>query len=232
MKEKDFNEFEEKIGIKFNDQNFLKQAFTHRSFLNENKNFKSGHNERLEFLGDAVLELVTTDFLYTKYPEKNEGDLTSIRSALVNAQTCAEVATEIKVNDFLLLSRGEAKDEGRARQYILANALEAIIGSIYIDSGYEKARDFILKYITPKTEQIVAEELWVDAKSKFQEKAQDIESITPSYQTIKETGPDHDKKFTVGVFLGGQMVAEGEGESKQDAEQDAARKALKERGWS
>ncbi len=232
MKEKDFNEFEEKIGIKFNDQNFLKQAFTHRSFLNENKNFKSGHNERLEFLGDAVLELVTTDFLYTKYPEKNEGDLTSIRSALVNAQTCAEVAAEIKVNDFLLLSRGEAKDEGRARQYILANALEAIIGSIYIDSGYEKARDFILKYITPKTEQIVAEELWVDAKSKFQEKAQDIESITPSYQTIKETGPDHDKKFTVGVFLGGQMVAEGEGESKQDAEQDAARKALKERGWS
>ena len=232
MKEKDFNEFEEKIGIKFNDQNFLKQAFTHRSFLNENKNFKSGHNERLEFLGDAVLELVTTDFLYTKYPEKNEGDLTSIRSALVNAQTCAEVATEIKVNDFLLLSRGEAKDEGRARQYILANALEAIIGAIYIDSGYEKARDFILKYITPKTEQIVAEELWVDAKSKFQEKAQDIESITPSYQTIKETGPDHDKKFTVGVFLGGQMVAEGEGESKQDAEQDAARKALKERGWS
>ena len=232
MKEKDFNEFEEKIGIKFNDQNFLKQAFTHRSFLNEHKNFKSGHNERLEFLGDAVLELVTTDFLYTKYPEKNEGDLTSIRSALVNAQTCAEVATEIKVNDFLLLSRGEAKDEGRARQYILANALEAIIGAIYIDSGYEKARDFILKYITPKTEQIVAEELWVDAKSKFQEKAQDIESITPSYQTIKETGPDHDKKFTVGVFLGGQMVAEGEGESKQDAEQDAARKALKERGWS
>jgi len=232
MKEKDFNEFEEKIGIKFNDQNFLKQAFTHRSFLNENKNFKSGHNERLEFLGDAVLELVTTDFLYTKYPEKNEGDLTSIRSALVNAQTCAEVAAEIKVNDFLLLSRGEAKDEGRARQYILTNALEAIIGSIYIDSGYEKARDFILKYITPKTEQIVAEELWVDAKSKFQEKAQDIESITPSYQTIKETGPDHDKKFTVGVFLGGQMVAEGEGESKQDAEQDAARKALKERGWS
>jgi len=121
---------------------------------------------------------------------------------------------------------------GRARQYILANALEAIIGAIYIDLGYESARDFILKHIAPMTEQIVKEELWVDAKSKFQEKAQDIESITPSYQTIKETGPDHDKKFTVGVFLGGQMVAEGEGESKQDAEQDAARKALKERGWS
>ena len=232
MKEKDFNEFEEKIGIKFNDQNFLKQAFTHRSFLNENKNFKSGHNERLEFLGDAVLELATTDFLYNKYPEKNEGDLTSIRSALVNAQTCAEVAREIKANDFLLLSRGEAKDEGRARQYILANALEAIIGAIYIDSGYNNARDFILKYITPKTEQIVEEELWIDAKSKFQEKAQDIVSITPSYKTMKEIGPDHDKKFTVGVFLDGELVSEGNGESKQDAEQSAARKALKNKNWN
>ncbi|KKP55721.1 MAG: Ribonuclease 3 [Parcubacteria group bacterium GW2011_GWC1_34_10] len=232
MKEKDFSEFENKIGIKFNDQSILKQAFTHRSFLNENKNLKGGHNERLEFLGDAVLELATTDFLYNKYPEKNEGDLTSIRSALVNAQTCAEVAREIKANDFLLLSRGEAKDEGRARQYILANALEAIIGAIYIDSGYNNARDFILKYITPKTEQIVEEELWIDAKSKFQEKAQDIVSITPSYKTMKEIGPDHDKKFTVGVFLDGELVSEGNGESKQDAEQSAARKALKNKNWN
>ena len=232
MKEKDFSEFENKIGIKFNDQSILKQAFTHRSFLNENKNLKGGHNERLEFLVDAVLELATTDFLYNKYPEKNEGDLTSIRSALVNAQTCAEVAREIKANDFLLLSRGEAKDEGRARQYILANALEAIIGAIYIDSGYNNARDFILKYITPKTEQIVEEELWIDAKSKFQEKAQDIVSITPSYKTMKEIGPDHDKKFTVGVFLDGELVSEGNGESKQDAEQSAARKALKNKNWN
>ncbi|PIR40247.1 MAG: ribonuclease III [Candidatus Zambryskibacteria bacterium CG10_big_fil_rev_8_21_14_0_10_34_34] len=232
MKEKYFSEFENEIGIKFNDQSILKQAFTHRSFLNENKNLKGGHNERLEFLGDAVLELATTDFLYNKYPEKNEGDLTSIRSALVNAQTCAEVAREIKVNDFLLLSRGEAKDEGRARQYILANALEAIIGAIYTDSGYNNARDFILKYITPKTEQIVEEELWIDAKSKFQEKAQDIVSITPSYKTMKEIGPDHDKKFIVGVFLDGELVSEGDGESKQDAEQSAARKALKNKNWN
>jgi len=231
MKEKDFSEFEKTIGIKFNNQDILKQAFTHRSFLNENKNLKGGHNERLEFLGDAVLELATTDYLYNKYPEKNEGDLTSIRSALVNAQTCAEVATEINANDFLLLSRGEAKDVGRARQYILANVLEAIIGAIYMDSGYEKARDFILKYITPKTDKIVNEELWVDAKSKFQEKAQDVEGVTPSYKTTKEEGPDHDKKFTVGVFLGNQIVSEGEGESKQDAEQDAAREALKKKGW-
>ncbi|MFA6270144.1 MAG: ribonuclease III [Candidatus Paceibacterota bacterium] len=231
MKEKDFGEFERTIGLKFNDEEILKQAFTHRSFLNEHKSLKGKHNERLEFLGDAVLELAITHYLYNEYPEKNEGDLTSIRSALVNAQTCAEVAKNLNVNDFLLLSKGEAKDEGRARQYILANALEAIIGAIYMDSGYEKARDFILKYIAPMTYKIVKEELWVDAKSKFQEKAQDAEGTTPSYKTTKEVGPDHDKKFTVGVFLKEKLVAEGEGESKQDAEQSAARNALKEKGW-
>lgn len=228
---KDFNEFERAIGIEFKNKDILKQALTHRSFLNENKNLKGGHNERLEFLGDAVLELVITHYLYNEYPDKNEGDLTSIRSALVNAQTCAEVAREIEVNDFLLLSRGEAKDVGRARQYILANALEAIIGAIYIDQGYDKASNFISQFIIPKTHQIVKEELWVDAKSKFQEKAQDIAGVTPSYKTLKEIGPDHDKKFTVGVFLNEEMIAEGEGDSKQDAEQSAARNALKEKGW-
>ena len=157
--------------------------------------------------------------------------MTSIRSALVNAQTCAEVAKNLEVNDYLLLSKGEAKDVGRARQYILANALEAIIGAIYIDQGYEMASKFIMKYISPMTEQIIKEELWADAKSKFQEKAQDIAGITPSYKTVKEEGPDHDKKFTVGVFLGDTLVAEGEGDSKQDAEQSAARHALKEKGW-
>jgi len=231
MKEKDFAEFERLIGAEFKDKDLLKQALTHRSFLNENKNLNGGHNERLEFLGDAVLELVITDYLYNKYPDKNEGDLTSIRSALVNAQTCAEVARKIEVNDYLLLSRGETKDVGRARQYILANALEAIIGAVYIDLGYEKAKNFILKYITPMTEQIVKDELWVDAKSKFQEKAQDVVGITPSYKTMKEIGPDHDKKFTVGVFIGNDMIAEGSGDSKQDAEQSAAREALKEKGW-
>jgi ribonuclease III len=232
MKEKDFSEFERTIEIKFNDQEILKQAFTHRSFLNEHKSLKGKHNERLEFLGDAVLELVITHYLYNKYPDKNEGDLTSIRSALVNAQTCADVAKKLEVNDYLLLSKGEAKDTGRARQYILANTLEAIIGAIYMDSGYEKACDFILKHIAPLTAQIVKEELWVDAKSKFQEKAQDIEGVTPSYKTIREIGPDHDKKFTVGVFIGEEMAAEGEGDSKQDAEQSAARNALKEKGWN
>lgn len=228
---KDFNAFEKIIGIEFSDKNLLKQALTHRSFLNENKNLKGGHNERLEFLGDAVLELVITHYLYNEYPDKNEGDLTSIRSALVNAQTCADVAREINVNNFLLLSKGEAKDVGRARQYILANALEAIIGAIYIDQGYDKASNFISQFIIPKTHQIVKEELWVDAKSKFQEKAQDIAGVTPSYKTLKEIGPDHDKKFTVGVFLNEEMIAEGDGDSKQDAEQSAARNALKEKSW-
>lgn len=232
MKGRDLSEFEKLIGIDFKDKDLLKQAFTHRSFLNEHKALKGKHNERLEFLGDAVLELVITHYLYDMYPEKNEGDLTSVRSALVNATTCADVAKRLEANDFLLLSKGEAKDTGRARQYILANALEAIIGAIYIDQGYDIVRDFILKHIAPMTEKIVKEELWVDAKSKFQERAQDVVGITPSYKTLKEFGPDHDKKFTVGVFLGEMMVAEGEGDSKQDAEQSAARIALKEKGWN
>jgi ribonuclease-3 len=232
MKDKDFGEFEKIIKIEFNNKDTLIQALTHRSFLNEHKALKGKHNERLEFLGDAVLELVITDYLYNEYPEKTEGDLTSIRSALVNATTCADVAKKLNFNDFLLLSRGEAKDVGRARQYILANALEAVIGAIYIDQGYEKAKDFIMEHIAPLTEKIVKEELWVDAKSKFQEKAQDEVGITPSYKTLKETGPDHDKKFTVGVFLGDDLVSEGSGDSKQDAEQSAARNALKEKGWN
>lgn len=231
MKEKDLNEFEKLIDVTFKDKETLRQAFTHRSYLNENRGLKAKHNERLEFLGDAVLELVITDYLYHEYPTKNEGDMTSIRSALVNAQTCAEVAKNLEVNDYLLLSKGEGKDIGRARSYILANALEAIIGAIYIDQGYEKARDFIIKNIAPMTEEIVKQELWVDAKSKFQERAQDVIGVTPSYKTIKEQGPDHDKTFTVGVFIHNEMIAEGEGDSKQDAEQSAARNALKEKNW-
>ncbi len=229
--QKEISDFEKIIGIDFRNKSILTQALTHRSYLNENRDIKGGHNERLEFLGDAVLELVITHYLYEKYPNKTEGDLTSIRSALVNAQTCAQVAGELGVNNFLLLSRGEAKDTGRARQYILANALEAIIGAIYLDQGYESAKEFIMRTIAPLTERIVADELWVDAKSKFQERAQDEVGITPAYRTLKEVGPDHDKKFTVGVFLNNEKVAEGSGDSKQDAEQMAARHALKEKGW-
>lgn len=227
----DFSVFEKKIDITFKDKNLLRQAFVHRSYINENKDSKLDHNERLEFLGDAVLELAITDHLYKKYTDKTEGDLTAYRSALVNATTCAEVATKLGVNDFLLLSRGELKDTGRARQYILANTLESIIGAIFLDQGYEVAKDFILKNISPLIEDIIKKGTWIDAKSLFQEKAQDVEGATPVYKTTKETGPDHDKHFTVGVYLGKTLIASGDGQSKQDAEQAAARNALKIKGW-
>ena len=227
----DFSRFEGTIGITFTDKALLKQAFTHRSYINENRESGLSHNERLEFLGDAVLELVITDFLYKEYVDKDEGTLTSYRSALVNADTCSAIALSLSVNEFLLLSKGESKDTGRARQYILANALEAIIGAIYLDQGYDGAKGFIETNFVPLIEKIMTEGLHIDAKSLFQEKAQEFESHTPQYKTIKETGPDHEKKFTVGVFVGKDMVAEGIGASKQDAEQAAARKALEVRGW-
>ena len=209
----------------------LKQAFVHRSYINENKHLGLSHNERLEFLGDAVLELVITEYLYEKYPEKTEGDLTSYRSALVNADTCSEVAENLGINEFLLLSRGEAKDTGRARKYILANTLEAIIGAIYLDRGYEIAKNFIASHIFPLIIGVIKDGKWIDSKSMFQEKAQDHVGITPSYKTLREVGPDHDKQFVVGVYLGKDLVAEGEGKSKQDAEQEAAKKGLEEKGW-
>ncbi len=228
---KEFSQFEEKTGITFKNKDLLKQAFTHRSYLNENKGTRLEHNERLEFLGDAVLELSVTDYLFKNYPDKPEGELTSLRSALVNAITLSEVANTLNVNDFLLLSKGEAKDTGRARQYILANTLEAIIGAIYIDQGYGSAHDFIFRFVLSLTDKIVSGGSWVDAKSKFQEKAQERISITPSYRLIKQLGPDHDKYFTVGVYLEEDLIAEGTGKSKQDAEQEAARKALEAKSW-
>ena len=228
----DFAEFEKKAKLNFTHKDLLKQAFVHRSYINENKNSGLTHNERLEFLGDAVLELVITDFLYAKYPTKPEGELTAYRSALVNADTCAGIATTLGVNDYMLLSKGESKDMGRARQYILANALEAIIGAIYLDQGYEPAKAFIERNFTPLIDSIVAAKSFIDAKSLFQEKAQEYESTTPSYKTMREVGPDHGKQFTVGVYLGRELVAEGTGLSKQDAEQSAARKALEVRGWN
>jgi ribonuclease-3 len=231
MAHPDFSSFEKKIGVTFKDKALLKQAFVHRSYINENKDSGLDHNERLEFLGDAVLELAITDHLYKKYADKTEGDLTAYRSALVNATTCAEVATKLGVNEYLLLSRGETKDTGRARQYILANTLESIIGAIFIDQGYEKAKTFILENISTLIDDIILKGTWIDAKSLFQERAQDEEGATPLYKTSKETGPDHDKRFTVGVYLGKQLVATGDGKSKQDAEQEAARNALKIKGW-
>ena len=228
---KDFTEFENKNKLDFHDKALLEQAFVHRSYINENKASGLSHNERLEFLGDAVLELVITDFLYKKYPVKPEGDLTAYRSALVNADTCAGIATGLGMGEYLMLSKGESKDVGRARQYILANALEALIGAIYLDLGLDKAKDFIEKNFTPLIEDIISGRSFIDAKSLFQEKAQEFDGVTPSYKTVKESGPDHEKKFTVGVYVGKELVATGEGESKQDAEQFAARQALNKRGW-
>jgi|SRR5581483_5713615 len=227
-----FSRFEEKAGISWKDKALLRQAFTHRSYINENKNSRLEHNERLEFLGDAVLELVVTDFLYNKYPTKHEGELTTYRSALVNAITLAEVASNLGMNDYLLLSKGEAKDTGRARQYILANTFEAVVGAIYLDQGYDVAKKFIEKNIFVFADQMITRGNLVDAKSLFQERAQEKVGVTPSYKLVRESGPDHDKSFTVGVLIGKEQVATGEGKSKQEAEQNAALRALEAKGWN
>jgi ribonuclease III len=227
----DFKKFQERIGYNFKSDRLLEQAFTHRSHLNENRTQWREHNERLEFLGDAVLELVVTEFLFTKYPDKPEGDLTSYRAALVNTVSISDSATKLGMNEFLLLSRGEAKDTGRARAIILANAFEAVIGAIYLDQGYEPAKKFVSEQLFHKMDDVISKGLWQDAKSRFQEIAQDKASITPSYEVISQTGPDHDKRFVVGVYLGEERVSMGEGRSKQEAEQDAARKALVAKGW-
>ena len=228
---KNFSLFEEKAGVSFSNKQLLQNAFTHRSYVNEHRGMLE-HNERLEFLGDAVLELVVTDYLYNKYQNKTEGELTLYRASLVNAQTLAKIAHEIGVDDFLLLSKGEAKDTtGRARDNILANTMEAIIGALYLDGGYDNAKKFVLENVSPLIDKIVENGTWMDAKSKFQEKSQEIVSITPLYKTLKEVGPDHDKEFTVGVFLGNEEIAQGTGNSKQDAEQDAAEKALVAKNW-
>lgn len=218
------------LGLSFNDYALLEEALTHRSYLNEHKDSKA-HNERLEFLGDAVLELAVTHFLFKKYPTKPEGDLTAFRASLVNTFSLADAAELIGLNDMLLLSKGESKDTGRARQIILANAFEALLGAIYLDQGYEVAEAFIAKNLYSKIDAVVETRAWQDAKSKFQELAQDKKGNTPAYKTLKETGPDHDKMFTVGVFVGTEEIAQGEGKSKQEAEQAAAQAAIDKTGW-
>ncbi len=226
-----FEDFEKKTKITFKDKNLLKQSFVHRSYINENPSAGTSHNERLEFLGDAVIELIVTDFLYKKYPSFTEGELTAVRSALVNAIIISEVASGVGMNDFLLLSKGESKDMGKARQYILANTYEAYVGAVYLDQGYDTAEKFITKTLLHKTDEIVSKKLWRDAKSLVQEKAQEFVSVTPSYKVTHESGLDHDKHFTVGIFFGGTLIAEGKGKSKQEAEQAAAMAALKAKNW-
>ncbi len=228
---KNLSQFEEKLSVKFTNQDLLLQALTHRSYLNENPSFRVGHNERLEFLGDAVLELVITEELYRQFPDKPEGELTSFRAALVNSKMLADIAVELEINEFLLLSRGEAKDVGRARPYILANAFEALIGAMYLDQRYEPTKNFIGRVILPRLEEVLAKKLYEDPKSLFQEEAQERIGVTPAYKVLREWGPDHDKHFIVGVFLNEELVAEGEGPSKQIGQEEAARMGLRIKGW-
>ena len=218
--------FQNKIGCSFNDEKLLKQAFIHRSYINENKERGLEHNERLEFLGDAVLELVVTDFLYNEYEEVDEGVLTAYRSSLVRTESISEAAREMGMNELLLLSKGEARDEGKARDYILANTFEAFIGAVYLDSGYAEAHRIIADALFENIKQVINEGSWKDPKSRFQEYSQEHHNETPRYELVSATGPDHDKQFTMAVYIGSKEVARGTGNSKQKSQQDAAEKAL------
>ena len=227
----DLFSLESQIGLTFQNRDLLEQALVHRSYLNENPGFRLAHNERLEFLGDAVLELAVTEALYRQYPEKPEGELTSLRAALVNSKMLSELGDELRLNDFLRLSRGEAKDAGRARQFIVANALEALIGAIYLDRGYDAARDFVERTLLGRLAGVIQNQLYRDPKSLFQEEAQERVGITPTYEVLQEWGPDHDKHFVIGAYLAGELAAQGEGPSKQTAQEEAARAALRAKGW-
>lgn len=229
--EKDLSRLEQAINVSFSKIDTLRQALVHRSYLNEHRDFPLDHNERLEFLGDAVLELVVTDHLYAEY-ENPEGELTNWRASLVNAQMLAMVAEQLGIEEFLYLSRGEAQDENsKARQSILANAMEAIIGAVYLDQGYDAAAQFIHASIIVKLPHILKYKLYMDAKSRLQETAQEKVGVTPHYKVLSESGPDHDKLFVMGVFLNHEQVASGEGSSKQSAQMEAAEAALKAKGW-
>ncbi len=229
--EKNFSSLEEKIGVKFQNPDLLIQALVHRSYLNENREFGLAHNERLEFLGDAVLELVVTEFLFENYLNP-EGELTNWRAALVNAKMCAVVAKDIEIEEYLFLSHGEAKDANtKAREYILANAIEAIIGAIYLDQGWSMAKQFITRWVIAKLPEVLENNLWMDPKSRFQESAQEIIGVTPSYRVLSEEGPDHNKTFVIGVYLDNEKIADGVGTSKQEAQVDAADKALQIKKW-
>lgn len=231
VKAKNFASFEDLIGISFKQKEFLIQAFVHRSYLNEHHDFPINNNERLEFLGDAVLELVVTEFLFEEYSNP-EGELTNWRAALVNAKTLAAIAYEVGMEPYLFLSHGEAKDSGtKARDYIMANTIEAVIGAIYLDQGYTIAKQFITRWIIIKLPNILENGLYLDAKSRFQESSQELLGVTPTYRVLNEEGPDHNKIFKVGVYLDKELIASGEGSSKQEAQTEAAEAAVKIKGW-
>lgn len=224
-------QFENNCGIVFNDKKIIQAAFTHRSYLNEQKGSKGEHNERLEFLGDAVLELAVTKFLYAAYPTEQEGVLTSYRAALVNTESLSDTAKLLEMDSYLLMSKGERMDTVKGRMHILANTFEAFVGATYLDQGFEVAEQFIAKNLFIKMDDIIAQKLFKDAKSFFQEQAQEQEKVTPHYELIAHEGPDHDKEFVMGLYLGEDLIAEGRGASKQRAETNAARAGLEKKGW-
>lgn len=225
-----YKKLEKQIGFKFKDYHLLRHAFVHRSYLNEHKDSELEHNERLEFLGDAVLELVVTEYLYKNFPNP-EGDLTNWRSALVKGEMLAKVSRQLHLGDYLFLSHGEEKSGGREKDYLLANTFEALIGVIYLELSYAKAKKFITEFLLVHLDEILKTGSYIDAKSKFQEIAQEKVGITPNYHLKHEEGPDHSKVFTMVAFIGERMVGKGKGGSKQIAEQKAAEDALKRLKW-
>lgn len=228
---KDLKPLAKIIGVALKKTGHLEQAVVHRSYLNEHPDFPTGHNERLEFLGDAVLELVVTEYLFNTY-DNPEGELTNWRAALVNGDNLADIGVSLGIEPYMYLSKGEEKDSGsKARRYILANAMEAIIGAIYLDFGWDKAKIFIEKFVLSTLPLILEQKLYIDPKSRFQEAAQSRLSMTPNYKVLEETGPDHNKKFRIGVYIGKELVAEGLGSSKQEAQIDAASKGLVAKAW-
>jgi ribonuclease-3 len=219
-------ELESRLGTAFTNQKYLRTALVHRSYLNENPGFDLPSNERMEFLGDAVLELIVSEHLYHTYPDSPEGELTNYRSALVNTVSLAEVLATLGSGEFLYLSKGEEGSGGRQNQYILANTFEALLGAIYLDQGFAAARTFVHTHLMGKLTEIIEKELYKDSKSKLQELSQEEISVTPVYKVLSEEGPDHNKTFTVGVYAGQKRLSTGTGKSKQQAEQQAAANAL------
>jgi len=232
MTANNLEKLQKRLGVVFKDTNLLKQAVVHRSYLNEHPDFPLGHNERLEFLGDAVLEIVVTEFLYLNFVTTSEGELTNWRASLVNAKMLYEIAVELEVEPCLYLSKGESRDKNKkSRQFILANSIEAIIGAIYLDQGIGSAQKFILKNVVSKLNDILENQSYLDPKSRFQEKSQEEKGITPHYQILDEVGPDHAKIFTVGLYLGEELISTGKGSSKQEAQVEAAANGLKKMTW-
>lgn len=223
---KPVEEFEAKLGLKFNDINILKEALTHRSYVNENRSQKVSHNERNEFLGDAVLELIISDYLFKTYPDNPEGELTSFRAAVVRTESLADVSRKLGAGNYLLMSNGEEATGGRDKDYLLANVFEAILGAIYLDLGWDESVKFVHKYLVPMIERVVKYRLDIDNKTKFQEVAQRLYKLTPTYELLSAKGPDHEKIFTMAVLVGEKKFEEGTGGSKQKAEEMAAQKAI------